>query len=402
MDKLIVKNFGPLKNINIELKRVNLFIGKNGSGKSVLAKVITIVLDTFNNRLDEKSFNQKFNDYNIDYINTETIIKLTSGNELLFELNKKKSHLPFANEIIDMHDKSIKLESVNKENQILYEELLEKLNILKDETFSDKEDLEIKIHKELKEINENHLQTLSTIKDITRLSSQYIPAERNLISLFSQSLSSLVASDIPLPKFLLQFSSEYEKARKEIKILKLLNVKYQFKEGKEYIIYGETEDSILLEHSSSGIQSALPLYLTTKYFASKHRDIIVEEPEQNLFPKAQYETILHLVSHIADKNELFMMTHSPYVLSSLNNLLFAYKVSQIGNKAHNKIKELLDEKYWINPDTFSAYYLDDGKARNIVSKRGLISDNEIDEISEDIAGKFDEMLEIYREFRNEK
>jgi predicted ATPase len=27
MDRLIVKNFGPLKEVNIELNRINLFIG---------------------------------------------------------------------------------------------------------------------------------------------------------------------------------------------------------------------------------------------------------------------------------------------------------------------------------------------------------------------------------------
>ena len=45
MDRLIVKNFGPLKDIDIELKEINLFIGENGSGKSVLGKTITIILN---------------------------------------------------------------------------------------------------------------------------------------------------------------------------------------------------------------------------------------------------------------------------------------------------------------------------------------------------------------------
>ncbi len=45
MYRLVVKNFGPLKDIDIELKKINLFIGENGSGKSVLAKLVTTLTD---------------------------------------------------------------------------------------------------------------------------------------------------------------------------------------------------------------------------------------------------------------------------------------------------------------------------------------------------------------------
>jgi len=41
MLKLIVKNFGVLKDIDIELNQTNLFIGDNGIGKSILAKLIS-------------------------------------------------------------------------------------------------------------------------------------------------------------------------------------------------------------------------------------------------------------------------------------------------------------------------------------------------------------------------
>jgi len=56
MDRLIVKNFGPLKDVDIELNKINLFIGENGSGKSVLAKIITIVLNLENHTIDTELF----------------------------------------------------------------------------------------------------------------------------------------------------------------------------------------------------------------------------------------------------------------------------------------------------------------------------------------------------------
>ncbi len=41
-EKLIIQNFGPLKNIEISLKQINVFIGETASGKSILSKLSAI------------------------------------------------------------------------------------------------------------------------------------------------------------------------------------------------------------------------------------------------------------------------------------------------------------------------------------------------------------------------
>ena len=43
--RLIVKNFGPLKDIDIEVREMVCLIGKQASGKSTLAKLIAIFED---------------------------------------------------------------------------------------------------------------------------------------------------------------------------------------------------------------------------------------------------------------------------------------------------------------------------------------------------------------------
>jgi len=405
MDRLIVKNFGPLKDVDIELNKINLFIGENGSGKSVLAKVITIVTSAFFEKSEEEVF-QEFKKYNIDYIDEVTEILLVHNEKNIFDLKEKKI---FSYKQIELTDYDIA-------------EIFSKMLI--DITKKDKTEENLSFSEKLKsyfslgiptpeESQENLKKVLEELSDLKpnkairkpQHSSQYIPAERNLISIFNKYITTFITADIPLPRFLLDFSSQYTRAREDIQVLDLLNVQYQYKNDRDYIIYDKNDslqNSLLLEHSSSGIQSALPLYLTVKYFANKHQSIIIEEPEQNLFPKAQSETIQYIIEQVSSDNNLFMMTHSPYVLSTLNTLMMAYKTGNLGEEAKKEVNKLFKEEQWINSKDFSAYYLKNGMARDIKGRTGLISENEIDDISDDMACDFEELLELYSEHSHDK
>ena len=44
-EKLVVRNFGPITNLDIEIRPLTLFIGTQGSGKSTVAKLLTICRD---------------------------------------------------------------------------------------------------------------------------------------------------------------------------------------------------------------------------------------------------------------------------------------------------------------------------------------------------------------------
>ncbi|NJM80325.1 MAG: ATP-binding protein [Flavobacterium sp.] len=73
--KLIVKNFGPLKDIEIEVREMVTFIGAQASGKSTLAKLLSIFEDE-NFRRDERiEFEDELKKYNIfSYLRKDTII----------------------------------------------------------------------------------------------------------------------------------------------------------------------------------------------------------------------------------------------------------------------------------------------------------------------------------------
>ncbi|HEV7381595.1 MAG TPA: AAA family ATPase, partial [Dyadobacter sp.] len=44
-DKLIVRDFGPIKNAELDIKKTTVLIGPQGSGKSTLAKLVASCLD---------------------------------------------------------------------------------------------------------------------------------------------------------------------------------------------------------------------------------------------------------------------------------------------------------------------------------------------------------------------
>lgn len=70
--RLIVENFGPLKNINIEVPDFLCLIGKQATGKSTIAKLISIFEDE---DFQKESFVQKLKTYGLDqFISSNTFI----------------------------------------------------------------------------------------------------------------------------------------------------------------------------------------------------------------------------------------------------------------------------------------------------------------------------------------
>lgn len=377
MLNLVVKNFGVLKNIDINLNETNLFIGDNGSGKSTLAKLITVVTDL---TLDEASIIRRLEDFNINFINEECFIELKEDDLIIMQtigsnvdISKKRKNI--FNELKEIESKI---------------EVTDFINILED----------TKVHDKL--INKEYYKKLIEVaKQLNTLKSKYIPAERNLISFFNQSLSNIISANIPFPKTLLEFSAEYNNARNETKELELLNVKYKYENSQDKIYYKD-DNSLTLENSSSGIQSALPLYMTLKYFAAKHSDIIIEEPELNLYPKSQIDTVKYIIEN-REESSLTIMTHSPYILSILNVLLFAYKASNTNNTLKDKISAIIPESQQINPDEFSSYLIEGGVSKSIKGKStGMIQENVIDDIGGMLDEQFAELMEIFREFKSDK
>lgn len=126
--------------------------------------------------------------------------------------------------------------------------------------------------------------------------------------------------------------------------------------------------------------------------------IYLEEPEAHVFPKTQYD-LIKVFAWLANDPLLdfswAITTHSPYTLSSFNNLLEAWQVAAAKPEAKDEVAKLIDERYWIKPSDFRAYCIHDGKLESIVDEEtGLVSANYLDSVSETIGGEFDELLRL--------
>ncbi|WP_298136794.1 AAA family ATPase [Flavobacterium sp.] len=435
--KLIVKNFGPLKDIDIEVREMVTFIGAQASGKSTLAKLLSIFEDENFRRNEYIKFEDELKKYNIhNYLQNDTLIvydnqksinlssnsfeyengaffKL-SGLSVLSVLKEESTDLEYTNLLKDYINYDLNYLILNKLEYIqkfvrLYKNHKNKTFLVNYLILSKNKDKEIDIDEIFEIINleknaENYISfyddLINFLPEIYTFDSIYIPTERSFLHLIAENTLGLINNNVQIPKHLLESGQDYEKALQKIKELPLniIDKKLQYKrEGKTSYIYHDKTEKIDLLESASGLQSIIPVLLLVEYAKSLKDEynfnFVVEEPELNLYPKAQHELIKYLVKNcLLDRKNLILTTHSPFVLASLNNLLLAYDKGQTKPKEVNKI---IKKDSWLNPKNFIAYQLKNGKAYKIMDdKLGQIKENMIDTISDDFSDEFDKLLDL--------
>ena len=341
MSRLIVRNIGPIKEVDIDLKKVNVFIGAQSSGKSTLAKIISFCtwLDKHTDRTTKRYLNaidslKKYHRLTDEFFQDDSVI-FYQGDNMAYTYNWPEGEpIPFSEEG--------------------YEPELHVSNI------------EFFFEKAGRETNPKVL---------------YIPAERNFVSAVPN-LRDYQEDNDNLQDFVNTWFRVKRKYPKD-KALEILNlgVKYYYQEDsyQDLVIIGEGRQ-IPLESSSSGLQSIIPLLVLLKWMSEgmyeeekpfspaeneeiekivlsglnnlnkhdasisekldrflgfisgriyTHTQFIIEEPEQNLFPETQCELMYHILSAVnhGKNHRLVMTTHSPYVLYALNNCMDGYSVS---------------------------------------------------------------------------
>ena len=375
-ERLVVRNFGPITNLDIEFRRLTLFIGDQGSGKSTLSKLLTICRD-YNwwllmlENADAEDVKKPFYDFGInEYFMDDTYICYTMTG---FTIKYEKGSFSIVSDYVSADDIKNYFQYLNKR-------------------YGSGQDADID-EEQLKELEPYACAVL------------YILAERNLVGNLSESLASMLTAQVPLPKPLMEYMSMFERAKKEYPSYNIpfFNVKFVKKNGKERIELVGKDKDLPLSACSSGLQSAIPMLMVIDYAlkTDSFNSFVIEEPEQNLFPQNQFEMLSFVTSrlwHPRQRRQFIITTHSPYLLSSLNVLMLAYKLHHI-EEVREEAEKIIVPGYTVNPDDVSVFALDpnsDVYCKSLISeKTGLVSVNELDSVSEMIGNDFDKLYRLY-------
>jgi predicted ATPase len=402
-EQLIVKNFGPIKDATVDFKRVTVFIGPTGGGKSTLAKLKDILLYGRNYSVDDVvSRHPRFD--SLQAYKEHSVISYFR-NDTYFNYNSKTAHVEYKN---GNHYIGTKAFGPSKVFTIKHsiDSLLEKAKTT--------EDFEIIRQQLLDETSEmlnelNRIETGDSAREnfpklVAPVAPWYIPSERVFVSSLEYSWPGLLRDDIGLPKNILDFANNFSTSRQKVIELNIafLKVIYLHRNGQDFIKIPESEILLRLYETASGIQSVTPLLVLLEHLSrntEQAQSFIIEEPELNLYPTAQQGLLNWLVEKCTKgENDLTITTHSPYILSSCNLLLEAYKVAQLRPDLEEEIAAIVPKACWLNPDEFAAYYVADGTVKPITDDRThLIGGNELDAVSGDISDSFRKLLRLKKQ-----
>ena len=405
-ESLIVKSFGPIKDLDITFKKVTLFIGDQGTGKSCVAKLFSM-FKWLEKVLSQKKYKRNyFEQYN------RFVTKLCSYHRI---------------------DSFIQADSYLNFESNLYTFEYDKGSF---RIYDKNEDIGL--------FRASHQNEAGLSKIM------YVPAERSIVSV-AENKTKLLKE---LPDSSETFSDEFVNAKKFFKSgyeLPFEGLHFEYDSLNEVGWISDGDYKVRLINASSGIQSSLPMCMVSEYLSkmiaereevklSKEekdklekrvaeimqddaisnsiKDMmirqlssanrydrfinIVEEPELNLFPQSQMEVLRSLVAINASSelNMLVLTTHSPYSLAILNMLVMGAKVYQKANKDDKAVIEnILPHRYHLDERDMAAYRLslkDEKYCVSIINQNsGMIAKNDLDSCSDEINRIFNQLYRLY-------
>lgn len=399
MEKLHIKNFGPIQETEISINKITMLIGEQGSGKSTIAKLYALFtwleIALSRRSITEKYLKQysRFRKTYCAYYHMDGYF--TDSTELRFE---------------GLH--------------YIFEYREDELNV-----------------EENKRVDDSYF--MSKV--------MYVPAERIILGCVDHP-SGLKG----LGESMKSFSEEYDIAKRELKNgyrLPFDDANFEYDMLNDIAKLRFDDHNVKLSDGASGFQSALPLLLVSKNLSdmvansmkdgglsnkeqkelqkevdsimndatlsedvkkaslrnlsSKYRYSrfvnVVEEMELNLYPDSQKAMLYELIANNnkLDGNRLLLTTHSPYVVDYLT---LAIKARQVADRTNGdtdltaKIYDIVPQKSMVHADDWVVYQVGTGTVHELGQYDGIPSDENFLNVKlGDTNTDFDRLLEIEEE-----
>ena len=420
MQRLVISKFGPVDSCDISIRDFMILTGSQASGKSTIAKSIfyfnhlkDVLLDIVRKELEQpalleaESLDHKFirkaedvfqQSFGIEEELDDGELSFTYDNESTISVMIRRGEEANISIICGdaVIEKLLQLRELEKKSKI---NNLDKIRRFIDQDIfaSDRDIIYIPAGRSLHTMLSAQINYLYSIMDdmqkstIDYCTKCYIEEVFRIKEFFNQSpeqLAKIVSNRVG-------YSIEEEKVQLAITLMKkILQGEYRNINGNERL-YFDRDKSVRLNYASSGQQEAVWITNTLFYHMLTQRKscFIIEEPESHLFPNAQ-KLITEFISLVKNgKNIVILTTHSPYVLGSINNLLYANRVSRAVDNV--KLDEIIKKELWLKFDDLGAFYIENGKLQDMKdSEYEDIDHGLIDKASLDINEAYDKMLEL--------
>lgn len=430
MSRILIKHLGPIELFEQDVnEKLMILIGEQASGKSTIAKAIFFC----------KSISDEFKQYVINQDNVIPMNHQTPYIGFMKVLRTKfveffgttKHMTPFCIQYEFDNGESVSIKwkagyanvSFSQKLRSECEQLINKLadyfenlnlpnNFLSGIDFalwsSQKESLNKMIDQEVSSIfgqedtfifvpaGRSLLSTnseffhISTPNKYDVIMNDFIERIRALQNQYSQKLEDIIEDKKKFSSENINFASVKKATNLVRKILKGDYVNDKFGEK----IYYSDDKFVKLIQASSGQQESLWIVLLIFSIILNNQKVymVIEEPEAHLFPTAQKEILELIILMInATSSQVIITTHSPYILTSANLLMYSSYVEG----ENKKVDDIIDFDYRINVNNVSAYMLNNHVAIDIMDREAnMIEAEKIDGISEIINSTLDRLLQM--------
>ncbi|MCD8361507.1 MAG: ATP-binding protein [Lachnospiraceae bacterium] len=417
MQSLIIHNLGPVKDCCVDIKDFMVFTGEQASGKSTVAKSI-------------------FFFKNIPFLlNAE----ITKGRNVM---SSDVLKLPLRDVLI----KAIRMNflrtfgtswSMNSDMYMTYtykSGITIKVSLTPDDRSPNYIwiDLSTDLTRFLKDLEQLDMENISLDQIQLFFGSFseviYIPAGRSMLTLLSDQLGYIYASMDDVQKrsldycmqnyleMILKFKPFFSKDLKTLidetfsltsikldrsllnhaqkLISEILQGEYKNVNGEERLFLSDGH-YVKINFASSGQQEAVWILNLLFYFLlnKKNAYFIIEEPEAHLYPNVQ-KLITEFIALVkSDQNQVLVTTHSPYILGSLNNLLYAGEISEMVDK--QELDKIIPCECRLYREQFTAYNMEDGRLKPCMDEDGKqIQSEVIDGASDAINEEYDQLVAL--------